>query len=153
MYNNGTYLLFEVIVVDKVKQIALPIYEKVKAFLASCSYTDYVIMGVIVLIPVLAIILAAAGKKSRRRRGQNVVYVDRPVRCRSRREMNYYRPRKRRVRYIKTYASKALKARPPQKKLYCKLDQSTLIATGLFGLGLGMMAQKSAMQDKRNNFY
>lgn len=151
MYNNNTYLLFEVIVMDKVKQIAMPILQKAKDFLASCSYSDYVIMGVIVLIPVLAIILAIAGKKSRRRR--NVVYVDRPVRCRCRREANYYRPRKRRVRYIKTYASKALKERANQKKLYCKLDQSTLMATGLFGLGLGMMMRKSAAQDKRDLYY
>ena len=135
---------------DKVKQFAMPILQKAKDFLASCSPTDLVILSVIVLIPILAIILAVVGKKNRRRR-KNVVYVDRPVCCR-RRDM-YYRPRKRRVRYIKTYASKAVKELANQKKLYCKLDQSTLMATGLFGLGLGMMIHKSSVQDNRRDYY
>ena len=157
MYNNGTHLLFEVIVVDKVKQFAMPLLQKAKDFLVSCSYPDLVIMGVIVLIPVLAIILAIASKKSRRRsRRQNVVYVERPVRM-SRRERNYYKPRKRRVRYIKTKASKVFKRRAKQlakqKTVYCKLDQSTLLATGLFGVGLWMMAHKAALDEKKNLYW
>ena len=163
MYNSGTYLFYEVIVVgniketmapaiEAVKQFAMPVIEKLKAFLATCTYVEFAIMGVIVLIPILAIILAVAGRKARRRRRrQNVVYVDAPVK--SRRVDDYYRPRKRRVRYVKTYAAKAMKKRPAQQtKMYCKMDQATLMATGLFGIGLGMMVQKSAANGKMNMY-
>ena len=145
--------MFEVIAVDAVKKMVMPIVAKVSSFLASCSYTDLVILGVIALIPVLAIILAIASSKSRRRK--NSYYVDGGASRRlSRYERNYYRPRKRRVIYIKTKAPKVLKQRAKQKKVYCKMDQSTLMATGLFGMGLGMMIHKAAAEEKnRKNLY
>ena len=163
MYNNSTHLLFEVITVDKIvkiKQYAWPLLQRAKDFLASCSYVDFVIMGVIVLIPILAVILAIASRKNKggRRRQQNTVYIDRPVYVRkSRYERNYFKPRKRRVRYIKTNAPKVMKQRAKQrakqKRLYCKMDQTTLLATGLFGASLGMMAHKAALEEKKKFYF
>ena len=139
--------------VEYVKQFAMPIIERAKTFFATCSYVEYAIMGVIVLIPVLAIILAVAGRKARRRRrSQKIAYAEVAAPVKSRREDDYYRPRKRRVRYIKTYASKALKERASQKRMYCKMDQATLMATGLLGIGLGMMVQRSATDSRSRMF-
>ena len=129
---------------------------KVGSFLASCSYMDLAILGVIVLIPVLAIILAIAAKASRKRRG-NQLYVDRrgsrPVRRRkkNRYEDTYYLPRKHRVRYIKTMKPRG-RRRVKVQRVYGPADQSTMIATGLFGVGLGVMAYKAVMEEKKN-FY
>ncbi len=127
--------------------------EKAGSFLASCSYMDLAILGVIVLIPVLTIILAIAAKASRRRRGDRL-YVDRrasrPVRRRkkNRYEDTYYLPRKHRVRYIKTMKPRG-RRRVEIQRVYCPADQSTMIATGLFGVGLGVMAYRAVMEEKK----
>ncbi len=132
------------------------IIEKAGSFLASCSYMDLAILGVIVLIPVLAIILVIATKASRKRRGDRL-YVDRrasrPVRRRkkSRYEDTYYLPRKHRVRYIKTMKPRG-RRRVKVQRVYGPADQSTLLATGLFGVGLGVMAYKAVIEEKKN-FY
>lgn len=157
LYNENTYLLFEVIFVDAVKQMIKLAVSKVSGFLASCSKAELVILGAIVLIPVLAIILAIANRKTRRRR-QNSYYVDRRAsrprrRRKNRHEDDYYLPRKHRVRYVKTMAPKVRKQRAKTKTLYCKLDQSTLLATGIFGVGLGMMIQKAALEEKKKLYW
>jgi hypothetical protein len=129
---------------------------KVGSFLAGCSYMDLAILGVIVLIPVLAIILAIATGASRKRRVDRL-YVDRrasrPVRRRkkNRYEDTYYLPRKHRVRYIKTMKPRGRKQVKVQR-VYGEADQSAMLATGLFGVGLGVMAYKAAIEEKRK-FY
>ncbi len=144
----------------EVKNVSIvnKIIGKLASFLSSCSYTDLAILGVIVLIPVLAIILAIATAASRRRNGRDRLYVDRRAsrraarkRKKSRYEDTYYLPRKHRVRYVKTMKPRGRK-RVKVQRVYMKADQSTMLATGLFGVGLGVMAYRAAMEEKKR-FY
>lgn len=131
------------------------IMQKVTGFLAACSYTDLAILGVIVLIPVLAIILLIVKKTSRKHRKMDRYPIDnrwqtkRPkrVRAKTRTVEAYYMPRKRRVFYVKTKAPK--KRRIKTKVVYARADRSTMLATGLFGLGLGVMAHRAILEDSK----
>jgi len=67
---------------------------------------------------------------------------------RLKRSENYYRPRKRRVRYIKTKAPKKSKV----QQVYVPADRSAMLATGIFGVSLGIMAHRAIMEEKRD-FY
>ena len=130
------------------------ITQKISSFLSSCSPLDLVILGVIVLIPVLAVILAIASRASRKR-GYDNLYVDRPKsrqRKRKKRKKSnggddYYLPREHRVRYIKTMAPKARK-RVKVERVYGKADQATILATGIFGVGLGVMLHRAAQEER-----
>ena len=66
---------------------------------------------------------------------------------------DYYKPRERRVFYVKTFKPKdpvVPKEQPVQvQKVYGKADQATIMATGLFGLGLGLIARNVLGNDKK----
>ncbi len=97
---------------------------------------------------VVLIVIGCAMLRARRRRK---LYYGGGCRRRSRRERRadrYYLPRKRRVRYVKTKARKNTKV----QRVYGKADQSTILATGIFGVSLGIMAHRALMDEKRD-FY
>lgn len=130
--------------------VVTKILQKVSSFLSACSPLDLVIMGVIVLIPVLAIILAIASRRARKR-GYGSLHVGKRYRQRRKKKSgydDYYLPRKHRVRYVKTKAPKARK-RVKTEYVYCKPDQARMLATGIFGVGLGMMLHRSVLDEKR----
>ncbi len=67
---------------------------------------------------------------------------------RLKRREDYYKPRKHRVRYVKTMAPKVKKA-PKVQRVYAAADQSTMMATGIVGMGLGAMAYSALTGDKK----
>ena len=131
--------------------VVTKIMQKVSSFLSTCSPLDLVILGVIVLIPVLAIILAIASRRARKR-GYGNLYVGK-TRYKRRRQKksgydDYYLPRKHRVRYVKTKAPKA-RRRVKVEHVYGKPDQATILATGIFGVGVGVMLHRAVLEEKR----
>lgn len=134
--------------------VVTKITQKVSGFLSTCTPIDLVILGVIVLIPVLAIILAIASRRARKR-GYGNLYVGKTrykhTRKKNRGYDDYYLPRKHRVRYIKTKAPKA-RRRVKVEHVYGKADQATILATGIFGVGLGMMAHRALLEEKRRMY-
>ena len=69
---------------------------------------------------------------------------------RERRREKYYLPRKRRVIYVKTKAPKTVQ-KPVQtvQQVYGPVDQAAMLATGIFGVGVGMMAQTAIENEKK----
>ena len=141
---------------DAVKTIVWQAYQKVSSFLLRCSYKELAFLGVIVLIPVLAIVFLMASKASLKRKYNRL--RDGYCSCggrRSRRKNrsdDYYLPRKRRVIYVKTGAPKMKKTETVQK-VYTPMDQTTLVATGLLGLSLGMALRQDSQPRARHIHY
>ena len=133
--------------------VVTKIAQKATGFLTNCSYKDLAILGVIALIPILAVILLIVKKTSCKHRKMDYYPIDdrrqtkhpKRIRTKTRTVDTYYMPRKRRVFYVKTKAPK--KRRVKTKVVYTRADRSTMLATGLFGLGLGVMAHRAILED------
>jgi thymidylate kinase len=143
--------------VDAVKNIVWQAYQKVSSFLSSCSYKELAVLGVIVLIPVLAIIFLMASKASLKRKYKRLrdgygSYERKRRRRRKNRYDDYYLPRKHRVRYVKTSAPKTKKKESVQK-VYTPMDQTTLLAAGVLGLSLGMALHQDSQPRARHIHY
>ena len=142
-----------------VKEIMWKAFQKASSFLSGRSYKELAILGVIVLIPVLAIVLLMASKATLKRKYKRLRDgYDYP--CRSKRRYkrknrydDYYLPRKHRVRYVKTMSPKVKKDKKPVQKVYTPMDQTTLVATGLLGLSLGMALRQDSQPRARHIHY
>ena len=67
------------------------------------------------------------------------------------RDEDYYKPRERHVLYVKTFKPKDSEASKNQvsvKRVYKPADQATIMATGLFGVGIGLIAHRAFQNDK-----
>lgn len=151
--------------IDKVKELA----GKAKGFFEGLDKDKWLLYGGIALgVIVLLFIIGAVMKSGRRRR--NAFYgtvrangraerralrraekrEDRYYRAliRQKRRENYYKPRKRRVFYVKTKAPKARRQAKVQR-VYAAADQSTMMATGIVGMGIGAMAYRTLVEEKR----
>ena len=155
------------------------ITQKVSDFLANCEALDLVILGVIILIPILAIVFAAASKSYANQQIKRAGF-DLDMRGRRRRmaQSRGYRPsgkrrgrrrggrrypmgypsysarREFRVHYIEPLAHRnatrkeSMAGQTPVVKVRSKMDQGTLLATGIFGLGVGLMVHRAAKDDR-----
>ena len=116
--------------------------DKVLEFLRTSSSTELLMLGTLILVPfitiVLLVIAIANGKKRKAAKTEEPVAevaapVEEPVET-----------KEHRVRYVTTAkAPEQVKVKVRVKNL-CKVDQSLLIATGIFGVGLGMMIHRAA---------
>ena len=150
---------------DKVKELA----GKAKGFFEGLDKDKWLLYGGIALgVIVLLIIIRAMMRSGRRRRNAFFDIVrangraerralrraekreDRYYRelIRQKRREDYYKPRKRRVFYVKTKTPKA-KRHAKVQRVYAAADQSTMMATGIVGMGIGAMAYRALLQDRR----
>ena len=117
--------------------------DRILDFLRNCSATDLLFLGTLILIPfitiVLIIVAIANGKKRKVAKAEDAVAVEEVAPVEETVETKEHR-----VRYITTAkAPEKVKVKVRVKNL-CKVDQSLLIATGIFGVGLGMMIHRAA---------
>ena len=146
------------------------ITQKVSNFLANCETLDLVILGVILLIPILAIAFVAASKsycKQEVSKVKSIYYHNRSRRFSNARpgsgggrrrkrkggkrhsspaRLEYPR-REFQVRYVP--ALEFRDSRPPARviKVPKKTDGAAILATGIFGLGLGLMIHRVAKDE------
>ena len=156
------------------------ITQKVSNFLQNCEALDLVILGVIILIPILAIVFAAASKSYAKEQIKRAGFA-REMRGRRRRQAQggsrggsrwrsggrgrgrapisrypAYPPRKEfRAHYIEPLAHSRACRREDRalnsviKVKSSKTDQAAMLATGIFGVGLGFMIHRAAKDEHR----
>ena len=152
---------------DKVKDVARPV---VDFFRNTPKDRLWLYGGIAIGVIVLLWIIGAVAKSRRRRpyipnsqaairaelreerrairRAQRFEYKCYRRLLRQRSKDKYYLPRKRRVRYVKT--KKPRLQRPVKvQRVYGKADQSTMLATGIVGVGLGLMAHRAILEETR----
>ena len=118
----------------------MTIFEKITNALSTWAPTDVLIVATLVLIPLITVVLIlvtiANGKKRKQLEASGA--VEEPVAAATPVEKKELR-----VRHITTHAPERVKVRVRTKNL-CKVDRSLLLATGIFGVGLGMMIHHAA---------
>lgn len=144
-------------IVDGVKQFAQSALQKVSGFLTECSPIDLVIVGVIALIPVLAIVLLIANASHKKKQVARFNGAH-PVKKsqKSKKQTGYVGGgrsgrREFQVRYVHTLAPKETrKHRSNGDHSGRRADGAALLATGVFGVGLGMMIYRAAQEEMFN---
>ena len=132
----------------------MTVWEIIKDALMNFTATDWLILGALSLVPLIAIMLVlVAIFNGRKRRSKDVpaeetavAAVEAPAETEEKEEAE--EPKTRKIRYITTNAPERTRVRVRVKNL-CKVDQSLLIATGIFGVSLGLMIQKAVDDEFR----
>ncbi len=122
----------------------MTIWEKITNALSTWAPMDVLIVATLVLIPLITVVLIlvtiANGKKRKKLKTSEA--VEEPIAA-STVVAAPVEKKERRVRHITTNAPQRVKVRVRTKNL-CKVDRSLLVATGIFGVGLGMMIHRAA---------
>ncbi len=156
--------------IDFAKNIPNKIAElgPVKEFMAHPLRYGCIAAGVIVLLLLIIIMIRISGRRPRLSYSGGVVgaggnvYVDKRAQrraerredryyrelIRQKRREDYYKPRKRRVLYVKTMAPK-VKKKVEVRHVYTTNDQATMMATGIVGMGIGAMTYSALMNNKK----
>lgn len=131
----------------------MTVWEKIADFFANCTPTDWLFLGAIVLIPVISIVLLIVGavnrKKQKKLKGKAEETVAEAV-VETADPIVVEEPKKRTVRYINTRINPTEQVRVKVRvRNLCKVDRSLLVATGIFGVSLGMAVQRAFGRDCR----
>ena len=121
----------------------MTIWEKITNALNTWTPMDMLIVATLVLIPLITVvlILLTIANNKKRKRMKDSGTAEEPVAA-----TVVAAPvvkRERRVRHITTNAPQRVRVRVRTKNL-CKVDRSLLVATGIFGVGLGIMIHRAA---------
>ena len=141
----------------------MTVWEKIADFFANCTSTDWLILGAIVLLPVIVIALVVVafvnGKKHRNDSDAPAVEETPILKVAPAVEEAPAKPAKRKaepapepveepkkehkIRYVTTkLPGEQVRVKVRVKNL-CKVDQSLLVATGMFGVSLGIAIQRA----------
>ncbi|MBE6633391.1 MAG: hypothetical protein E7620_03490 [Ruminococcaceae bacterium] len=126
----------------------MTVWEIIKDALLNFTATDWVLLGALILIPLITIVLVIVAIVNGRKRKVAEPVAEAAVEAPAEAEEKAEEPKPKKIRYITTNAPERTRVRVRVKNL-CKVDQSLLVATGIFGVGLGLMIQKAVNDEFR----